>query len=418
MQKNIKLNIWFWRWHVIAGIVCLPFLILFTITGGIYLFKDKVDTEQTQVYRKINIPENSTRLSYQEQWEYLKNNTSDIPTSLIIPTHKDEAVEFTTGKFSNKRSFFINPYTLEILGEFSPKETWMYKVRKLHGELLLKTPGTLVVELIASWMVMLIITGLYMYWPKKLTDFKRLFSFKDLKNKKRRWAGVHKNLGFYFSLLLLLTLAGAFPWTNIVGHNYKKIQELTHSGYPKEWFFYRNPNTQKGNSSLSLDAMVNVAKQETLSGKISLQLPKRGSGTFSIKNGGFPLTQRQKIYFDQFTGEKLKTLEWENIGGMMRVRQWLMAFHQGQFGTWNFILMLVISVALFFISISALVMSLKKLNNNKWVLPNMPNNFKVSRGLLGLILVMSIVFPLFGLSLLTIYIKVQWKGRKRRIAMI
>src|SRR5262249_45378313 len=32
-----------WRWHFIAGLLVLPFLLLLAITGGLYLFKDDLD---------------------------------------------------------------------------------------------------------------------------------------------------------------------------------------------------------------------------------------------------------------------------------------------------------------------------------------------------------------------------------------
>ncbi len=32
-----------WRWHFYAGLVCLPFLILLSVTGSVYLFKDEIN---------------------------------------------------------------------------------------------------------------------------------------------------------------------------------------------------------------------------------------------------------------------------------------------------------------------------------------------------------------------------------------
>ncbi len=30
-----------WRWHFIAGLIILPFLLIIAVTGAIYLFKDE-----------------------------------------------------------------------------------------------------------------------------------------------------------------------------------------------------------------------------------------------------------------------------------------------------------------------------------------------------------------------------------------
>ncbi len=32
-----------WRWHFYAGLVCIPFLIVLSITGAIYLFRPQVE---------------------------------------------------------------------------------------------------------------------------------------------------------------------------------------------------------------------------------------------------------------------------------------------------------------------------------------------------------------------------------------
>ncbi|WP_204268454.1 PepSY domain-containing protein, partial [Escherichia coli] len=32
-----------WRWHFYAGLLCLPFLILLSATGALYLFKDEIN---------------------------------------------------------------------------------------------------------------------------------------------------------------------------------------------------------------------------------------------------------------------------------------------------------------------------------------------------------------------------------------
>jgi uncharacterized iron-regulated membrane protein len=56
-----------WRWHFIAGLLVLPFLILMAITGGIYLFKDELDHI---IYRAWDeVPPHATRV---------------LPTSAII----------------------------------------------------------------------------------------------------------------------------------------------------------------------------------------------------------------------------------------------------------------------------------------------------------------------------------------------
>nr|WP_250637309.1 PepSY domain-containing protein [Salipiger sp. CCB-MM3] len=42
-----------WRWHFIAGLVILPFVLILAITGGIYLFKDEINDAAYQNLRFV-----------------------------------------------------------------------------------------------------------------------------------------------------------------------------------------------------------------------------------------------------------------------------------------------------------------------------------------------------------------------------
>jgi len=56
MKKNIYNLIW--KWHFIGGLISLPIVVLLSITGIIYLFKDNYEnkrlTEMTHITPKGN----------------------------------------------------------------------------------------------------------------------------------------------------------------------------------------------------------------------------------------------------------------------------------------------------------------------------------------------------------------------------
>ena len=93
---------------------------------------------------------------------------------------------------------------------------------------------------------------------------------------------------------------------------------------------------------------------------------------------------------------------WDDIGVLMRGRLWFMAFHQGQFGLWNWLLMLGVATLLAFIAVAALVSYLKRKESGKWGTPKVPKSLKVGYGVITLIVILGIVFPLFGVSIVVI----------------
>ncbi|MGJ8734824.1 MAG: PepSY domain-containing protein, partial [Cellulophaga sp.] len=123
-MKNRKLNQWLWKWHFIAGLISLPFVVLLAITGGIYLFKEAYEAPKQAHIKTVKVE--GKAISYQEQWQLAKTALHKAPNTMVIPTEANQATEFTSGRFSHKNSAFVNPYKAEIAGNISPQDSNMH----------------------------------------------------------------------------------------------------------------------------------------------------------------------------------------------------------------------------------------------------------------------------------------------------
>ncbi len=409
-KKDHKLNQWLWKWHVIAGLISLPIVLLLAITGGVYLFKDNYEAPKQEHIKTIEI--GKTKLSYQAQWKLAKEALKKAPNTMVVPTKANQATVFSIGRFSHKQSVYINPYTGEVTGRISPKDSNMYTVRKLHGELLLGAFGTKIIELIASWLFVLIITGIYVFWPTKKQGLKGFFTVRFKQGKRILFRDLHTVLGFWISVLLLMTLAGGMPWTDVFGANFKWLQGVTNTGFPKTWNA-RGLKSSVNGEAIPLDDMVSLGTSMNLKGVLSIGLPKHKTGVYSISNATFDLDAQKRFHFDQYSGKQLVKHDWADVGILMRGRMWFMAFHQGQFGTWNFVVMIFVSLLLAFMALAALISYMKRKPKGKWGTPKVPTQFKAGYGILVLIVLLGIIFPLFGVSVLAIVGVEVLKKRKR-----
>ena len=400
-MKNRKLNQWLWKWHFIAGIIALPFVILLAITGGIYLFKDTYEAPKQAHIKFVKAETDANAISYQKQWELAKPQLQKPPFSMVLSTEKNQATAFTSGMFSHKNSVYVNPYQGKVIGKISPKDSNMYTVRKLHGELLLGTFGTKIIELIASWMFVLILTGIYVFWPSKKEGVKGLFKVRFKDGKRTLFRDLHTVLGFWISILLVMILFGGMPWTDVFGANFKWVQKVTHTGFPKTWDA-RSLTSNKGETTITLDQMVALAQSMDLKGEVSIGLPANENGVYSIYNTTFNLNAQKRFHFDQYSGEQLIHHNWEDVGVLMQARMWFMAFHQGQFGTWNFILILGVALLLIFVAISALIAYIKRKPSGKWGTPKVPASFTVGYGVITIIVLLGVILPMFGISVILI----------------
>lgn len=408
MSKN--LYSWIWKWHFIGGIVSLPIVALLAVTGIIYLFKEDYEAPKYKDIKTVEVQ--STRVSYQQQWEVAKKSWDKAPNAVVVPQSITSATEFVSGRFSHKSGIFISPYTGEVSGKIQLDETDMHQVRKLHGELLLGSYGTKVVELIACWMVVLLITGVYIFWPRE-RGLKGLFIIRTKSTKRVLYRDLHTVTGFWFSLVLLLILAGGLPWTDVFGSSFRWVQEKTNTGYPSTWEG-RAFTSEVKEKALPLDTMIKKAKSLNLGGEVTLHLPLSDTSVFSVSNQTSDLETIRMFHFDQYSGELIHSHTWEDIGSLMKIRLWVMAFHQGQFGLWNWLLVLFTAVALIVLSISALLSYLKRKSKGSWSIPKVPEKLNVGIVVPILIIILGIVLPLFGLSVLVIGFLTMVFPKKRR----
>ncbi len=398
---NNKIYSWIWKWHFIGGLLSLPIIILLSLTGIIYLFKDNY--ESTQKEKLTTVIKETKQLNYQQQLEKATIAWEKAPQAMILPASDTKATEFTIGRFSGKKSLFINPYTGEVKGKHQPNQTDMYLVRKLHGELLLGSFGTKIVELVACWMFVLLLTGVYLFFPRE-KGLKGLVHINWKGSKREKHRDIHGVIGFWFSIILVLMLAGGLPWTDVFGGGFKYVQKKTNTGFPAQWQGRGLKSTVATTPAISLDEMVKKANALGLKGQVTIGLPKAKEGTYSISNQTSDLEKMTMQYYDQYTGQILYQATWSDIGILMKGRLWAMAFHQGQFGWWNWLLILVTAIALLTMSLTGILSYLARKQKGSWSIPKVSDKIVLDKVLVGGILLLGILLPLFGASVILIWV--------------
>jgi len=445
-MKNSLLNKWLWKWHVIAGLITLPFMLLLAITGTIYLFKDNVNHQlyNTLIFAKqpsvltgsnravlpltAQLSAANNSLTQNQQGKLVKVDT------VILSSSTDQNTEFSvTGKGRSSDSVYVNQYSGNVTGQLNHKDTFMFTVRKLHGELLLSKLGTLTVELVASWFIVLILSGLYIWWPKQGIGFAGFFTIRIKRGSRIFWRDIHAVMGFWLSAFMLIILAGGMPWTDVFGSQLKWIQSQTHTGYPMHWRNSKglestlnvtgilsaeilnaeisttelatnehsqvtNPYTKK----LNITDIAAIAEQQQLKGKITINFPQSEMGVYTVTNRALYLDDQQVLHIDQYSGQIIKKLTWHDVGALMNLRQIFMRLHQGEYGLVNWSVLLAVALLLSLSTIGSVVSYIKRKPKGEWGIPKVPERFKVGKRLVVSILLLGIVFPMFGASLLII----------------
>lgn len=417
MTKSKSLNQWLWKWHVIAGLVCLPFIAILCITGSIYLFKSNVNNYLYHDARFVSAPENATPRLYSDQLNSVKALSDHRIMSVTLPSSSEQATAFRRhAKGHSQNMVYVNPYTNQVSGIYQQEQTFMYTARKLHGELLLGRPGSLFVELVASWFIVLALTGIYIWWPVKRFSLKGFFVVRRTQGRRTFWRDMHSVLAFWMSLLMLVILAGGMPWTEVFGDNLKWVQKQTNSGYPTHW---RDAKGLSSNADLSsagtipLDQVAAISKARGLDGKVSIKFPVSSKGVFTITNQARWLDDQQVIHVDQYSGDVIKALKWEQVGMLVELRQIFMRLHQGEYGKLNLIVVLIVALTFFVATAASLISYLIRKPKGQWGLPKAPASFKVGLTIVTMIALLALLFPTFGASLVLILLVSRLQGLAR-----
>ena len=411
MTKSKQLSQWLWKWHIVAGLICMPFMAVLCISGSIYLFKSQFNDYAYQNERFVSVPSSSASFSYSEQLSTAQAHSDGQIVSVTLSGEPNRATAFRQqGEGRGQNLIYVDPYTNQINGEFHQEKSFMQTVRKLHGELLIGRGGELLIELISSWVIVLALTGVYVWWPYKNFSVAGFLSVRTNKSRKVFWRDMHSVVGFWASAFLLIILAGGMPWTQLFGDNLKWVQTQTDTGYPEHW---RNSKglasnielaKQSKTDSIKLDQVVKLAKQQNLLGEITIKLPKNDKGVYSIANTSKWLEDQKVIHVDQYSGDVIKALNWKQVGILMDLRQVFMRLHQGEYGILNLVITLLAALSLFVSTTAAMISYLIRKPKGQWGLPKVPESFNAGAGIVAIMILLGIIFPAFGGSVLLILI--------------
>jgi uncharacterized iron-regulated membrane protein len=224
-----KLNAWLHLW---LGLGSGLIVFIVSITGCIFVFQKDI-TEITHKDMIFVKPQSTPMLAPSVlQAKAQAAIGKDKPISyMTFYREPDRAWEFMVYKPGNDKaitvfgavdyygSVFVNPYTGAVTGIHDYKHDFFVIVKYLHWSLLLHHP---IGEQIVGWstliFVILLITGLILWWPKKWTKATREQSFKVKWSAKFKRVNydLHNVLGFYsmlFALVIAFTgMVWAFKW--------------------------------------------------------------------------------------------------------------------------------------------------------------------------------------------------------------
>lgn len=219
-----KLHLWF-------GLSVGAIVFVISITGALYVFKDEIESitrKEVIHHGEINISKKQVlpmpemeKLVNAQVLEKYPVHWVDIPIDKSLSyrfhyyeSNPDPKVWNYFQELVVYKTAYVNPFTGKVLAVYDEKNGFFNIVKMIHWSFLLKQDwGTYVVGIPTLIFLVMLITGIILWWPKNKAARKQRFWFrwKNIKNWKRKNYDLHNILGFYASFIaLIVTITGLF----------------------------------------------------------------------------------------------------------------------------------------------------------------------------------------------------------------
>ncbi|WP_284776640.1 PepSY domain-containing protein [Agrobacterium sp. lyk4-40-TYG-31] len=443
-SSSINLYRAVWRWHFYAGLFVLPFLISLAITGALYLFKDEIDGVVHADVKRIEAVQNAAKASPST---IIASALAAVPGTAVkytTPTDPGASTEITVNTAEGKRAVYVNTYTGETLGSLPDRGTVMWTIRYIHSLKYFGTFARYFIEIAAGWSILLVATGIYLWWPRRQTG--GVITVRGTPKKRVFWRDTHAVTGIFVGVFIVFLAITGMPWSGVWGAKVNEWANGSNFGYPAgvrtdipmsgqhlndvaktSWSLEQAQIPQSSthdhgqhmdmaNDMAPMDDQpsmppIGIDKAVARFNELGLQpgytvaLPTATTGVYSGSVYPDDLSKQRVVHLDQYSGEPLIDMSYADYGPLGKGLEWGINVHMGQqYGLANQIILALACLGIVLLAVSGGIMWWKRRPKGSLGVPPLPQEKRVLRGLIALLAIGGVIFPLVGVSLLVMLV--------------
>lgn len=422
-----------WRWHFYAGIFCIPFVVVLAISGAIYLFKAELEGWAERSYDRLEQGGDAALASAQ-----ISAALAAVPGSTFesyeLPAAPEAAARVLVRSEAGSRRVYVDPTSLEILGSVSERDRFMRQIFRLHGELLMGNRGSNLVELAACWTIVMVLTGLVLWWPRQGRGLAGVVWPRLHGGRRLLWRDMHAVTGVWISLVTLALLFSGLPWAKFWGDYLKSARRFTGTAVARqEWSNDGGRSEAAGAAGAArggehaghaghggggrrsapvelttadlaaIDIVAATVKPLGLDAPVVLAPAPGGKGRWTAKSTTANRPRRVDLVVDGGSGEIVRREDFSTKHPIDKLVAVGIAFHEGRLFGWpNQLLLLITAAGLVLVCGSAVWLWLRRRDPGKLGAPPPGISPRRSVPLVATVVALGVLLPLFGLSLLAV----------------
>jgi uncharacterized iron-regulated membrane protein len=400
-----------WRWHFYAALFVIPFILILSVTGAIYLFKPQIEAWEEGDFRRL--PTAALVAPSQQIDAALAAFPDARFDHYRIPQAPSDAalVHLEMPGGSEMRDVFVSPQG-KVVGSLNPETRVAEFVSRVHSTVLLGKAGSWAVELAASWAIVMILTGLYLWAPRGRGLAGVIWPRLHL-GSRAFWRDLHAVTGFWVSGLALVLLVSGMPWAGVWGDAFKAVR--TQAGWvqgKQDWKTGGEDHSEHDHGAMvgsdmversaSIDAIIAAARAENLAFPVIVTPP---GGEWIVKSNAQNRPLRATLTYDAVSGQKLSDERFADRHSIDRAVGYGIAWHEGQlFGWANQLVGLLTALALITLSVSGFVMWRRRKPKALLGAPPQPSVPAGMKGVTMILIILAALLPMLAVSLIFLWL--------------
>ncbi|HEY8388854.1 MAG TPA: PepSY-associated TM helix domain-containing protein [Parasegetibacter sp.] len=389
--------------HLWLGLGSGLIILVVCLSGTLYVFNTELTEWGAPHLYKVSVPAGKERIPADALVGKIKEVSGGNITSVSIFHDQERTYQFSVKKEGDKSRFgttyMVDPYTGEIVGnstEPNKVKDFMAKMFSLHRWLLLDKVEKPILSgisnrelgsMITGWATIIFtlgcITGLIIWFPKKIKTWRQGLKISMKGNWKRTNRDLHNTLAFYSLIfLLLMGLTGpqwSFQWYR-TGLQ-KSLGTYKPADAPKEKpAKSKLPEGIAGNSEQEIvsteafkagiaEYIATAEKVLSYKGNYNISLPADSFGTVTVtktKIGFFAPAAGDRVILDQYSADVLKKELFGDKPFNERVAASIKALHVGNvYGTFTKILYFITCLIATSLPVTGTIIWLNKLKTKR-----------------------------------------------------
>ncbi|MFI5844522.1 PepSY-associated TM helix domain-containing protein [Catenuloplanes sp. NPDC051500] len=356
------------RLHFYAGVLVAPFLVVAATTGLLFVSTPTLDRIVYAQELLVDDAGGETVPISQQVAAARAAHPEGTITGVRVKggewtTHVDFAMPELAAE-EKVHTVYVDPYTGTVTGQlttqfgWTPLQSWL---DVLHRDLHLGAVGNLYSELAASWLWVIALGGIVLWWRRRRSVRKMLAPELSAKKGVRRTRGWHGAVGAWLLVGLLGLSATGLTWSNYAGANFglliaqikgetPYVSTALTSAPAGENGGHHGGGTAPatGGDPDGIDTALTVARDNGLDGPVSIVPPADATTAWKVSQADNQWPERlDSVAVDTTSGTVVDRVDFADWPFTAKLTSWGINAHMGLlFGVVNQIVLAALAIGL------------------------------------------------------------------------